>query len=70
MRNTTKRPKAVTASTVRLVSTNKQQIVKKVTRLLKNKNKYQAISRAHNPYSNSQACSRILKALKNNQISL
>ena len=70
MRDTTERPEAVTAGTVRLVGTDKQRIVKEVTRLLKDENEYQAMSRAHNPYGDGQACSRILEALKNNRISL
>lgn len=66
MRDTTERPEAVTAGTVRLVGTDKQRIVEEVTRLLKDENEYQAMSRAHNPYGDGQACSRILEALKNN----
>ncbi|STI82324.1 UDP-N-acetylglucosamine 2-epimerase [Escherichia coli] len=61
---------AVTAGTVRLVGTDKQRIVEEVTRLLKDENEYQTMSRAHNPYGDGQACSRILEALKNNRISL
>ena len=70
MRDTTERPEAVTAGTVRLVGTDKQRIVEEVTRLLKDENEYQTMSRAHNPYGDGQACSRILEALKNNRISL
>lgn len=70
MRDTTERPEAVTAGTVRLVGTDKQRIVEEVTRLLIDENEYQAMSRAHNPYGDGQACSRILEALKNNRISL
>ncbi|MDZ3934631.1 UDP-N-acetylglucosamine 2-epimerase, partial [Escherichia marmotae] len=62
MRDTTERPEAVTAGTLRLVG--------EVTRLLKDENEYQTMSRAHNPYGDGQACSRILEALKNNRISL
>ncbi len=46
MRDTTERPEAVTAGTVRLVGTDKQRIVEEVTRLLKDENEYQAMSRA------------------------
>ena len=70
MRDTTERPEALDAGTVRLVGTDKQRIVEEVTRLLKDENEYQAMSRAHNPYGDGQACSRILEALKNNRISL
>lgn len=48
MRDTTERPEAVTAGTVRLVGTDKQRIVEEVTRLLIDENEYQAMSRAHN----------------------
>ena len=44
MRDTTERPEAVTAGTVRLVGTDKQRIVEEVTRLLKDENEYQAMS--------------------------
>jgi UDP-N-acetylglucosamine 2-epimerase (non-hydrolysing) len=70
MRDTTERPEAVDAGTVRLVGTNRQHIVNEVTRLLRDEQEYQAMSRAHNPYGDGQACSRILSALKNNQVTL
>lgn len=65
MRDTTERPEAVDAGTVRLVGTNTQEIVRQVTRLLKDENEYQVMSRAHNPYGNGKACEHILAALKN-----
>ena len=70
MRETTERPEAITAGTVRLVGTDSQRIVEEVTRLLHDENEYQAMSRAHNPYGDGQACGRILHALKNNRVSL
>jgi UDP-N-acetylglucosamine 2-epimerase (non-hydrolysing) len=70
MRETTERPEAVDAGTVRLVGTDRQHIVDEVTRLLCDEQEYQAMSRAHNPYGDGQACSRILSALKNNQVTL
>ena len=70
MRETTERPEAITAGTVRLVGTDPQRIVEEVTRLLHDDNEYQTMSRAHNPYGDGQACDRILHALKNNRISL
>lgn len=70
MRGTTERPEAVDAGTVRLVGTDRQNIVNEVTRLLRDEKEYQAMSRAHNPYGDGQACSRILSALKNNQETL
>ncbi|MDU7099414.1 MAG: UDP-N-acetylglucosamine 2-epimerase, partial [Enterobacter sp.] len=70
MRETTERPEAVKAGTVRLVGTNAELIVEEVTRLLHDDETYQAMSRAHNPYGDGQACGRILHALKNNRVSL
>ncbi|EPO1787904.1 non-hydrolyzing UDP-N-acetylglucosamine 2-epimerase [Cronobacter turicensis] len=70
MRETTERPEAVEAGTVRLVGTDTQRIVTEVTRLLHDEAAYQAMSHAHNPYGDGQACERILHALKNNRVSL
>ncbi|MCT4700440.1 UDP-N-acetylglucosamine 2-epimerase (non-hydrolyzing) [Enterobacteriaceae bacterium H20N1] len=70
MRDTTERPEAVKAGTVRLVGTDTQTIVREVTRLLRDENEYQIMSRAHNPYGDGTACERILAALKNNQVKL
>ncbi|XXD07284.1 non-hydrolyzing UDP-N-acetylglucosamine 2-epimerase [Klebsiella sp. R445] len=66
MRDMTERPEAVAAGTVRLVGTDRQRIVAEVTHLLEDDAAYQAMSRAHNPYGDGQACHRILSALKNN----
>lgn len=70
MRDTTERPEAVNAGTVRLVGTSRQRIVEEVTRLLHDKAEYDAMSLAHNPYGDGQACGRILHALKNNRVTL
>ncbi|WP_111741832.1 non-hydrolyzing UDP-N-acetylglucosamine 2-epimerase [Leminorella richardii] len=70
MRNTTERPEAVSAGTVRLVGTNIALILEEVSRLLKDENEYHIMSRAHNPYGDGKACQRILDALKNNQVKL
>ncbi|MDU2941538.1 MAG: UDP-N-acetylglucosamine 2-epimerase (non-hydrolyzing) [Enterobacteriaceae bacterium] len=70
MRDTTERPEAVEAGTVRLVGTDREDIVKQVTRLLYDDDEYLAMSRAHNPYGDGKACERILDALKNNQVTL
>jgi len=70
MRDMTERPEAVSAGTVCLVGTDSQRIVNEVTRLLQDESEYQAMSRAHNPYGDGQACHRILSALKNNQVTL
>lgn len=68
MRDTTERPEAVTAGTVRLVGTDTQAIVREVTRLLHDENEYQVMSRAHNPYGDGHACEQILAALKQSQV--
>nr|WP_306310606.1 UDP-N-acetylglucosamine 2-epimerase (non-hydrolyzing) [Xenorhabdus aichiensis] len=70
MRDTTERPEAVDAGTVRLVGTKTQTIVEEVTRLLTDDIAYQQMSRAHNPYGDGQACQRILEALRKNQVTL
>ncbi|MBH1930651.1 non-hydrolyzing UDP-N-acetylglucosamine 2-epimerase [Serratia rubidaea] len=70
MRETTERPEAVDAGTVRLVGTDVAKIVDAVGRLLTDENEYHAMSRAHNPYGDGHACQRILEALKNYQVTL
>lgn len=70
MRETTERPEAVDAGTVRLVGTDIQKIVHETTRLLMDEEAWQSMSRAHNPYGDGLACERIVQALKNNRISL
>lgn len=63
MRNTTERPEAVIAGTVKLVGTDKDKIINWVNRLIKNKNLYDKMARAINPYGDGKACKRILKHL-------
>ena len=55
MRETTERPEAVAAGTVRLVGTDADSIVGGVSRLLCDESAYQAMSRAHNPYGDGHA---------------
>lgn len=64
MRDTTERPEAVEAGTVKLVGTDKDVIVKEVSELLTNNEAYTAMSRAHNPYGDGQACARIVNKIK------
>lgn len=64
MRDTTERPEAVSAGTVKLVGTDRERIVSEVSRLFNDKAYYDSMSFAHNPYGDGQACSRILAALK------
>ena len=63
MRDTTERPEAVDAGTVRLVGTDTALIVDQVDLLLANPVEYQNMSKAHNPYGDGLACGRILKFL-------
>lgn len=63
MRDTTERPEAVEAGTVKLVGTNKLTIVSELERLLLDKHAYDLMSRAHNPYGDGKACSRICEIL-------
>ena len=70
MRETTERPEAIKAGTVRLVGTDSTRIVAEVSRLLHDEREYQIMSKAHNPYGDGKACARILYALKNNRITL
>lgn len=63
MRDTTERPEAVEAGTVRLVGTDVANIVRELNRLLLDHDAYRAMSYAHNPYGDGQACQRILEAL-------
>lgn len=66
MRDTTERPEAITAGTVKLVGTDSVTIVREINRLLLDQAAYQAMSYAHNPYGDGQACQRILAALPHN----
>ena len=61
MRDTTERPEAVDAGTVKLVGTDYQKIVDNVSRLLDNTEYYNTMSKAVNPYGDGKACERIIK---------
>ena len=64
MRDTTERPEAVKVGTVKLVGTNKDIIAKEAQKLLDNKDEYDKMSKAHNPYGDGKACEKIVKFLK------
>lgn len=64
MRDTTERPEALEAGTVKLVGTNYDKIVTEVSILLDNKEYYDTMSKAVNPYGDGLACGRIVKTLK------
>ncbi|MBQ7253221.1 MAG: UDP-N-acetylglucosamine 2-epimerase (non-hydrolyzing) [Bacteroidales bacterium] len=64
MRTTTERPEALNAGTVRLVGNDHDLIVSEVSRLLDDKDYYDKMSHAVNPYGDGLACERIINALK------
>lgn len=63
MRDTTERPEALEAGTVKLVGTNYDKIVSEVSALLNNQDYYEKMSKAVNPYGDGKACERIVRAL-------
>ena len=66
MRDTTERPEAIEAGTVKLVGTDVEVIVAAVQGLIDDAEQYEKMSRAHNPYGDGQASRRILEFLKAN----
>lgn len=64
MRDTTERPEAVAAGTVRLVGTDEELIVSSVSELLDDRAAYETMSYAHNPYGDGAAAQRILDAIR------
>lgn len=65
MRDTTERPEAVKAGTVKLVGADKAKIIKNVSLLLDNQEEYQKMSFAHNPYGDGKASQRIVDGVYN-----
>ena len=63
MRDTTERPEAVTAGTVKLVGSDERKIVRETERLLDNPAAYRRMSRAHNPYGDGKAAGRIVNII-------
>ena len=68
MRNTTERPEALSAGTVKLVGTDHDLIVSEVSQLLEDKAYYNKMSHAVNPYGDGKACNRIVRALKGEEV--
>ena len=64
MRDTTERPEAVEAGTVRLVGTDTDTIVEQVNLLLDDEAVYRQMSETHNPYGDGEACRRIVDFLR------
>ena len=63
MRETTERPEAVEAGTVILVGTNVEKIVGEANALLQDAEKYESMSKLHNPYGDGKASKRIVEFL-------
>lgn len=63
MRDTTERPEAVQAGTVKLVGTDRERIIEEVGRLLDDREAYDVMTHAYNPYGDGKAASRICKVL-------
>jgi len=66
MRNTTERPEALDAGTVRLVGTNKNLIIEQAQQLISNRGFYENMSQASNPYGDGSASVKIVSYIKNN----
>lgn len=64
MRDTTERPEALEAGTVKLVGTNSDIIISEISRLLEDKLYYSSMAQATNPYGDGKACERIINYLK------
>ena len=63
MRDTTERPEALEAGTVKLVGTDYDKIVNEVSALLENREYYEEMSKAVNPYGDGKACERIVNGI-------
>jgi UDP-N-acetylglucosamine 2-epimerase (non-hydrolysing) len=64
MRDTTERPEALEAGTVKLVGTDEQTIIQEAQRLLDDDRVYKKMSTAHNPYGDGKACEQIVSFIK------
>jgi len=64
MRDTTERPEALEAGTVKLVGTDEQTIIQEAQRLLDDDEVYKKMSTAHNPYGDGKACEKIVSFIK------
>ncbi len=67
MRDTTERPEAVEAGTVKLVGTSRESIVSEARRLLMDEQAYASMARAHNPYGDGKAVERIVQHILKTQ---
>lgn len=67
MRNTTERPEALSAGTVKLVGTDYEKIINTVSLLLDDPIEYEKMSKSINPYGDGKACARIVNSFKDEQ---
>lgn len=65
MRDTTERPEGIAAGTLKLVGTEEETIYREFSRLLSDKEEYEAMSKASNPYGDGYACVRIADIIEN-----
>ena len=63
MRDTSERPEAINAGTVKLVGTDSETIINEVTKLLQYHKNRHKISKKYNPYGDGKACQRIIETL-------
>ena len=68
MRDTTERPEGIAAGTLKLVGTDEEVIFKNFKELLENKEAYERMSKANNPYGDGHACERIADILIKNEL--
>lgn len=61
MRDTTERPEALEAGTVKLIGCDKETLVIEAQKLLHDNDEYEKMARAHNPYGDGNSCSRIVE---------
>lgn len=66
MRDTTERPEGIAAGTLKLVGTEEEMIYREFSRLLSDRDEYETMSRASNPYGDGHACERIADILEGN----
>ena len=64
MRDTTERPEALEAGTVKLVGTDAKKIIEEAEKLINDQYEYEKMSKAHNPYGDGKACQRIIDFIK------
>ena len=64
MRDTTERPEALDAGTVKLVGTDTELIIKEAQKLIDDKQAYDKMSKAHNPYGGGHACEKVVDFLR------